>query len=123
MKHFGTGRASSSLGSGPSQLLVMGTNGLMDMGQLFNLFYFIICFLGLHSQHTEVPRPGVELDLQLLAFTTTTATQDLSCICDIHHSSWQCQIPDPLSKARDQTCILMDTSQICFCCATTGTPI
>ena len=31
-------------------------------------------------------------------------------------------IPDPLSQARGQTCILMDTSQIHFCWATTGTP-
>ena len=42
------------------------------------------------------------------------ALQDLSHICDLHHISWQCWIPDPLSKARDQTCILMDTSQIHF---------
>ena len=25
---------------------------------------------------------------------------DLSCICDLHHSSWQCQILNPPSKAR-----------------------
>ena len=29
--------------------------------------------------------------------------------------------PRPLSKARGGTCILMDTSQVCFCCATRGT--
>ena len=28
--------------------------------------------------------------------------------------------PDALSEARDQTCILMDTSQICFHCTTMG---
>ena len=31
-------------------------------------------------------------------------------------------IPNPLSKARDWTCILVHTSWIHFCCATTGTP-
>ena len=35
--------------------------------------------------------------------------------------SWQHWIPNPLSEARDQLCILMDTSWICFHCATTGT--
>ena len=40
----------------------------------------------------------------------------------LYHSSQQHQIPSPLSEARDQTCILMDTSWICFRCTTTGTP-
>ena len=31
--------------------------------------------------------------------------------CDLHHSSQQCHILNPLSEARDQSCILMDTSQ------------
>ena len=34
----------------------------------------------------EVPRLGVELELQLLAYTTAIATPDLSTICDLHHS-------------------------------------
>ena len=37
----------------------------------------------------EVPRLGFELELQLLVYDTATTTQDLRCICDIHHSSWQ----------------------------------
>ena len=28
---------------------------------------------------------------------------DPSCVCDLHHSSWECQILDPLSEARDWT--------------------
>ena len=48
--------------------------------------------------------------------------QDLSHIFDIHHSSRQHWIPHPVSKARDRTRILMDTSWIWFCCATMGTP-
>ena len=27
--------------------------------------------------------------------------QDLNCICDLRHSSWQCWILNPLNKARD----------------------
>ena len=61
----------------------------------------------------EVPRLGVELELQLLAFTTATATTDLSHICDPHHSSRQRRIPNPLSEAKDQTRILMDTNRVC----------
>ena len=37
-------------------------------------------FLGPHLQHKEVPRLGVESELQLPAYTTATATPDLSHI-------------------------------------------
>ena len=66
---------------------------------LLKAFFFF--FLGLHFWHMEVPRLGVELELQLLAYATARAKEDLSHICDLHHSSWQCQILNPLSKARD----------------------
>jgi len=70
----------------------------------------------------EIPRLGVELQLQLPAYITATATQDLSHVCDLHHSSRQHQILNIPSKARDRTHVLMDTSQICFHWATRGTP-
>ena len=70
----------------------------------------------------EVPRLGVESELQSLAYTTATATQDPSCICNLHHSSWQRQILNPLSEARDRTRVLMNTSRIRFRHTTTGTP-
>ena len=41
---------------------------------------------------------------------------------NLHHSLWPHQILNPLSKARDRTHNLMVSSQICFCCAMTGTP-
>ena len=75
-----------------------------------SLFYFIFlfyCFLGLHQWHMEVPRLGVGSELQLPAYTTATAMQDLSCIFDLHHSSQQHQILNPMSKARGRTCNLM----------------
>ena len=42
---------------------------------------FIFVFLGLHPQHMKVPRLGVQSEPQLLAYTTATATGDLSPIC------------------------------------------
>ena len=79
------------------------------MKYLRDIFHF---FLGLHPWHMEVPWLGVELELQLLAYTTATATPDPSHICVLYHSLQQCQILNPLDKARDRTLILMDTSQV-----------
>ena len=60
-----------------------------------------------HPWHKEVPRLGVESELKLLAYAILTWNQRL--ICDLHHSLQQHQITNPLSKARDQIPILMDT--------------
>ena len=61
----------------------------------------------------EIPRLGVESELQLLAYATAIAMLDPSCVCDLHHSSQQqCWIPNPLREAGDQTRILMNTSQV-----------
>ena len=74
------------------------------------LLLLLFCLLG--PWHMEVPRLGVQSELQLPAYTTATATQDPSCICDLHHSSQQRRILNPLSRAGDGTHILMDTSQV-----------
>ena len=77
---------------------------------------------GAYPQHMEVPRLGVKLELQLQVYSTATAIWDPRRVRDLYHSSWQHQILHPLNEARDRICILMDTSQIQFCRATTGTP-
>ena len=74
-----------------------------------SFFLFLFVFLGPHLWHREVPRLGVKSELELLAYTTATATPDLSCIFDLHQSLWQHQVLNPLSEAREQTRILMDT--------------
>ena len=64
------------------------------------------------------------------AAATFTATAHLSHVCDLHHwqqtgldfSSWQPWILNPLSEARDQTWVLMDTCLVCYHWTTTGTP-
>ena len=77
---------------------------------MMTLFFF---FLGLHLQLMEVPRLGVESELRLEAYTTETATPDLSCICDLQCSLQQCWILNPMSEARDQTHILIvDTNWV-----------
>ena len=86
-------------------------------------FYLFNFFLGPHPWHIEVPILGVELELQLPAYATATEMPDLSHVCDLHHSSWQLRVLNPLSGTSDRTLILMDTSQIYFHWATTGTPI
>ena len=80
-------------------------------------------FYGPHLWLMEVSRLGVQLELQLLAYTTAIATPDLSHVCNLQHSSWQRQIANPLSEDRDGSHILMDTSRIRFCCAIVGTPL
>ena len=57
----------------------------------------------------EVPRQGVELELQLLAYATATAMPDLNHIFDLCHSLHQCRVLNPVSETRSQTHILADT--------------
>ena len=64
--------------------------------------------------HMEVPKLEIELELQLPAYATATAMPDPSCVCNLHHSSRQCRILNPLSEARDRTCILMDITWVCY---------
>ena len=49
------------------------------------------------------------------AYATATAKRDPSLICDLYCNLLQ-WILKPLSEARDQTHILMDSSRIRFCC-------
>ena len=89
------------------------------------VLFFFSCFLGLHLRHMEVPRLGVQMELQRLSYTKATATamQEPSHICNLHHSSWQRWILNPLSEGRDQILIPMDLSWVHYRWATTGTPI
>ena len=46
------------------------------------------------------------------ACVTAAATLDQTHICELHHSSWKSWILSSQRKARDQTCILIDTSPV-----------
>ena len=84
----------------PSSIIFSQSHSKLSL--TFFLFFlpFFFCFLGSYPQHVEVAKLGFALELQLLAYTTATATQDPSDICDLYHSSQQHLILDPLRKAR-----------------------
>ena len=82
----------------------------------------LLFFLGPHPWHMEVSRLGVKLELHLLANTTATAMPDLSHAWDLHYSSQQRWIFNPLKEARDGTHVLMDTSSVLYHWAMMGTP-
>ena len=60
----------------------------------------------------EGPRLGDESELQLPVYTTVTEMQDPSCVCNLHRSSRQHWILNPLSEAKARTCMLMDPSRV-----------
>ena len=83
------------------------------------LFLFLSCytllqqfffFLGPHLRPMDVAGQGFKSELQLPAYDT--ATPDRSRICDLCPSSRQRGILNPLSEARDGTCILVGTSRV-----------
>ena len=46
--------------------------------ELFLSLFF--CFLGLHSRNMEVPRLGIKLELQLLAYAIAHSTTATACL-------------------------------------------
>ena len=98
----------------------------------FDFFFLILffAFWGFFLRHMKVPRLWVESELELLAYFI--ATGNLNWVCDLHHSSPQRRILNPLSQARDPTHLLVDTQRVCNLlshnldfinhCARTGPP-
>ena len=88
--------------------LVANTYVVLTMGQTRSnhcnrVTFFFFFFFSLHLQYMEVPRLRVKSELQLPAYSTTTAKLDPSRICHLHHRSRQYQILNPLKDAKDQT--------------------
>ena len=90
----------------------------------FNFFYFFLFFLLFRTT------PAAYGGSQARCLTGATASglcyshsmQDPSHVCNLHYSSRQRWILNPLSEARNRTCDLIVPSRIRFCCAMTGTP-
>ena len=55
---------------------------------------------------------GANQSYKLPAYTSATATRDLSLSCNLHHGSKQLWILNPLSKIRNRAHVLMDTSWV-----------
>ena len=113
------------LASGRNGVSVFKKCGVLDLNFLCCAFFpllllLLFFFKGPHLRHMGVSKPGVELELQLLAYTTAIATWDTNHVSNLHHSSWQCQILNPQSKAG---IVFMDTSQVRYRWATMGTPV
>ena len=71
-----------------------------------------VCLLGPHLQHMEVPRLGVKSELQLPAYTTAIAMQDLSA-SETYTAAHSNTGPfNPLHDAKDPIHIFMDTDQV-----------
>ena len=87
----------------PSQMDRRSENLSSTLPRPFTFIYFVMhllihlhiyfLFLGPHPQRMEVPRLGVQSELQLPAYTTATATQDPIPICDLRCSTKA--MPDP----------------------------
>ena len=54
-----------------------------------SVFFVVVVFIVPQQQCMDIPRLQVELELQLPAYTTAIAKRDLSCVCNLHCSSWQ----------------------------------
>ena len=90
-----------------------------------NLFLsiFCFCFIAPHVWHVEVPSLFLFLFIFCLfllflwaattAYGGSQARGRIGAVTTVlHHSSQQCWILNPLSKARDRTHNLMDTSGV-----------
>ena len=68
-------------------------------------FFFVVVVLFFRAIPTAYGSSQArgQMEQQLPADTTATATSNLSCICDLYYSSWQCRILNPLIEARDWT--------------------
>ena len=91
---------------------------------VFFIFYFIFCLFraALKAYGSSRARGQIRAVAASLPTAVALAIQDPSWVCDLHHSSRQCQILNPLSDARDWTCNLMVPRRSHFCWATMGTP-
>ena len=94
-----------------SQFLKRHVDRLFGVQLLFPVR--VVCGVNAVEQATNLHSPPFFFCLFAIAWATPMAhkgsqargiaRRDPSRVCNLHHSSWQRQILNPLSKARDQT--------------------
>ena len=92
--------------------------------QSFTLLYYHIFFLraALVAYGSSQARGWIRAEAAVV-HTTDIETRDPSCVWDLHHSSWQHCIFNPLIGAKDWTRVLTDISRVHYHWATTGTSV
>ena len=85
-------------------------------------FYFTILFIYLFLHFRATPTAYGDPRLGAAGLCHSHSNAGSSFICNLHHSSRQHQILNPMSEARDQTHNLMVPTWIRFLCAMMGTP-
>ena len=82
-------------------------------------FFLFFCFLGPHTAHKSSQARG---HIGVVAFSLCHSHRTAKTEPCLWPTPKLTAMLNPLSKARDWTCVLMNTSQILLRWATTGTP-
>ena len=75
-----------------TESLTHSTTRELPLLQSFLVLVLVLRREGLHLLHLEVPRLGIESELQMLAYSPATAIPDPSYVSNLHHSSEPCWI-------------------------------
>ena len=104
-------------------MIALVSRGQVHPHHLIHIFLFFSFFLGPAPVAFGSSQARGQIGVQLPVYTTATAMQDPSHVCDLYHILRQYWILNPLNDARDGTHILVDTSWVCYHWATMGIPM
>ena len=94
---------------------------LQSLSPWFFFFFFFFNFKAAPVAHGSSQARG-QIGAAPGSLSTATAMRDPSHVCNLYHSSQQCQVLNTLSEDRDRTGILMHTSWVPYHWTTSGTP-
>ena len=88
----------------------------------FSFPFFFACYGRIHGIWSSRVRGWIRAGAAGLCHSNSNEGSKLHLEPTLQHT-WQCQILNPLSKARDRTHIIMDTSQVRYRWTTMGAPM